>query len=312
MSSSPDTTPLIDYEKLFQLKKNIDDIAAQVNSSEPNFIIFGGIALLSQETPAECKFLRIVSWLYTMYCEAGKKAGIKWLVDRFETYNLDPDGRLKKHFESVHPLRTFFQHNLENDDSYNGKTKRTCKNWFKEQCGSEEPKENSHWELCLKYIYKDAHEFLEAILKCIEKVDQDESRVGMLENWSSFRQDNFSLPELNNLIREVASGMGIEVGNIKKLRDKVHNKLANNKGTIRRKGYENNRIIQEVITDTILEDPTLTSSLVPDDIIKEFKIPQGKQVFELLKQGRGIYKNDPSLSREELLEKLRPSSEPLV
>ena len=311
MSSSPNTTPLI-YEKLFQLKQEIDDVAAQVNSSEQNFIIFGGIALLSQETPAECKFLRIVSWLYTMYCEAGKKAGIKWLVDRFETYDLDPDGRLKKHFESVHPLRTFFQHNLENDDSYNGKTKRTCKNWFKEQCGTEEPKKNSDWELCLEYLYEDAHGFLEAILKCINRVDQDESRVGMLEDWSSFRQNNFLLPELNNLIREVASGMGIEVGNIKKLRDKVHNNLATNKGKIRREGYDENQIIKMIITDTMLEEPTLTSPLFPDDIINEFNIPQGKQVWELLKQGREIYKNNPFLSREELLEKLRSSSDPLI
>src|ERR1700674_3799190 len=64
--------------------------------------------------PAELGFLRLVSWLYVFYWEAGK-ISVPYLSQRFDTYALDPGGKIRQHSSSIQKLRTYTQHNLDSE-----------------------------------------------------------------------------------------------------------------------------------------------------------------------------------------------------
>lgn len=295
------------YQDLEQLKQNIDTLASQINQQESNFKIFEEMKTLSLGTSDECQFLRLVSWLYSMYFEAGRKSGLKWLVDRLETYNLDPDMRLKNYFERINPLRTFFQHNLQSGDDYNGKIKRTCRDWFKSLCGVDSPLEDHHWNTCFEVCLKETFDFLDAIKQCLCEIDRDESKDEMLKDWLSYRKGLFSVVDYNNLIREVASDLGFNIDSIKKFRNKLEDKLQSKRLTkIIRDGDNETMTIKKIITDMLLEEPTVLMPLTASDVIEEFSIEAGNsKIFEILKKGKIIFTDNPLLSRQQLLDKLK-------
>ncbi|NEU79865.1 hypothetical protein [Nostoc sp. UIC 10630] len=298
------TEVLILYKKLYNYKEEIDFLAVKINSGET---VFGSISIqLTNSSISELNFQRVVSWLYTLYWEAGKKSDIKFLIERFSVteYSLDIDGKLGKHFELVRSLRTYFQHNIATEDNHNNKVQRTCNEWFKEQCETSLPIDEQTWDSCLISLIQDAEFFLKALLKCIEAIENDESRDEIIHQWSVRRKRYFSPWEFDNLIREITGDLGISK-DVVSIRNKYQNKWSSFLKTLPIDSDFKTQA-KQLILSSILEEQLTTFPLLPEDIIIYFGIEAGSQkVYELLKKAKCFYKNNPALSKDDLIEKLR-------
>jgi hypothetical protein len=298
------TEVMLVYKSLCDYKDKIDIIAIKINSGET---VFGNINIqLTNSCISELNFQRVVSWLYILYWEAGKKSDIKFLVERFNVteYSLDVDGKLSKHFELVRSLRTFFQHNIATENNNNNRVQITCNRWFENQCGTSLPIDGQTWDSCLINLIQDAEDFLKALLKCIHFIENDESGHEIIHQWNVRRKRYFSPGDFDNLIREITGDLGIFKDPVK-LRNKYQTKWSDFLKTL---PIESDFKVEakKLILSSILEQQVTTLPILPQDIIENFGIEAGSQkVDELLKKAKIFYKNDPTLSKKDLIEKLR-------
>jgi hypothetical protein len=290
------------FDKLSACKQEIDSIVSQMIGGDQLFgsisiqFTFGGIS--------ECCFQRLTSWLYTLYWEVGRKSDIKFLVELFNTFNLDTDEDLSKHFYLVQALRTLFQHNVANEDTHSSRVQRRCSEWFERICGTSKPENDSDWEKCLVDLANEAQSFLEAILKCIQLLECDESKDEIIYQWNMRRKRYFSPWDYDNLIREVMGDLGLSK-DVVRIRSRYQSKwneflknLSNSSDFI----FE----IKKLILNTLLDDQEMLMPLITDDIISAFSIPAGSQeIYKLLTKAKKIFRSDSELTKQELLERLR-------
>ena len=287
------------YQNILFKKENINQKTLLLSQEN----LFQEVSLkISEGTPAEFKFIRTVSWFYALYYEAGK-INVKFLLGKYRAYNLDPDLRLFKHYEIVSKLRTFFQHNLVFSEEHDSGIKMHCEQWFQSQCGLIEPVENQEWKNCLLKFLKDACEFIDALLKCIHCIEQDESRDEILREWE-FRRKRYHPPhEFHRLIQIVAADMGqnyiTPVSFYNKHQDKWNKRLEVLNGD-----YDFEDMGRKLIESALLENTELPIN--GKDIMERFQIPPGVELKEILAKAKNLYKTDPYLytSPEKLLEKL--------
>ena len=98
--------------------------------------------------PADLGFLRLVSWLYVLLWEAGK-VSVPFVMKRFEAYSVDPDGEMRAHTINVQELRTYTQHNLNNEEAHDKKTMGNYHAWFASHCGTAVPDSEDEWNRCV-------------------------------------------------------------------------------------------------------------------------------------------------------------------
>lgn len=298
MSASDSSSEM--YQNILFKKEDINQKTLLLSQEN----LFQEVSLkISEGTPAEFKFIRTVSWFYALYYEAGK-INVKFLLGKHKAYNLDPDLRLFKHYEIVSKLRTFFQHNLVHSEEHDFNIKVHCEQWFQSQCGLIEPVENQEWENCLVNFLKDACEFLDALLKCIHHIEQDEeSRDTILSEWELRRKRYHPPHEFHKLIQIVAADLGqnyiAPVSFYNRYKDEWNKRLENITGD-----YNFEDQVRKWIEAALLENTELPIN--GKDIMEHFQIPPGVRVREILAKAKNLYNTDPYLysSPEKLLEKL--------
>jgi hypothetical protein len=301
---------LRNYQKNFSTyKQEIDLIVSEITEGDE---LFGSIIIqFSFQGMPECCFQRVISCLYTLYWEVGKKSDIKFLVQLFETYDLDKSKNLSGHFYLVQSLRTILQHNITNEDSHNVKVKKNCSEWFKSTCGVSAPENDSHWEKCLIKLVEDSQNFLAATLKCIQHIKSDESRDEIVYQWNERRKRYFTPWDYDKLIREVIGNIGV-TKDVVKLRNRHQSKWNTNLANLSNDSdfrFE----LKKLILDTLLEDQEILMPLMPEDIILEFCIEAGSQeIFKLLARAKKIFRSAPDLTKKEILERLVSENEILM
>ena len=132
-------SPEVLMSELISLKEEINQLAQSlINNQEA---VFDELSLsMPRFTPAELGLLQTVSWLYVLYNEVGK-ANVKFLLDKFSAYNIDPEKKNTTHFRMVHHLRTFFQHHLNLNETRDANIQTDCQRWFQQQCQTTLPME---------------------------------------------------------------------------------------------------------------------------------------------------------------------------
>jgi hypothetical protein len=287
------------YENFFSKKDDLEQKVLLLNQQN----LFGQVSLkITQGTPAEYYFIRTVSWFYALYYEAGR-VNVKFLLEQQKANkDLDPESRFAKHYALVSKLRTFFQHNLVYSEEHDSSIKVHCEQWFKEQCGLIEPIEDQNWENCLLNLLKDACDFLESLIKCIQYIEQDESRDEILLKWDFQRKRYHPPHEFHKLIKIVATDMGRdhidEVRLYNKYKDDWNKYLALINGD-----YIFEKQVRKLIEIALLENKILP--IDGTDIMEYFGLQPGSQIGQLRSKAQDIYNADPYLSPEKILEKLR-------
>lgn len=286
------------------LKDEINRVALQFH--EIDGIEDGVFGYLSLSRPrfssAEAGFLRVVSWLYVTYREAAG-INIEFLKERLSAYGLDPDGDASAHYTNVYNLRTFLQHNLDPARSRNRQVQEACTIWFKEQCGTPAPAEESHWANCLQAMLREAGYFFEAVRECIRRIERDESRDQILREWS-FRRSRYHPPqEFDRVISIVANDMGREHLDAPRFRKRFYDAWTKDLQT-RQPDYDFDTEARKLIEHALLSETAPVLPITGHDIIAEFGIDPGVRVGELLASARNVYEASPCSSAD-LLERLR-------
>ena len=286
---------------IVQKKEGIDRMSKRLNNGQA---VFREISLeMPKLTPPELGLLRVVSWFYVHYYEAGK-INVDFLAERLTTYNLDPVGNLSQHLTLVNRLRTYFQHNLDPSSPRDRDIQDYCEMWFKSQCGTFEPSEDSEWKKCLHGFLQETIDFLDALLKSIREIEQDESREQILRDWDLRRSRYHPPHKFDRLIDEVAVDMGRDSLDAVKFRKRYYDRWIK-EITFLQGDYNFEFEARKLIESTLLTDTMAVLPITGKDILATFdNIQPGPEVGELLQKAKSIYEKNPC-TKDELLEKLR-------
>jgi hypothetical protein len=282
--------------RIVTIKDNINRLASNVKDID---YIFDYISLeMPKLSHPELGFIRIVSWLYVLYYEAGK-INVDFISQRFEAYNIDSDENLKMHFSNVHDLRTFLQHNLNSDREHDSKIDKICTNWFKRNCSTWVPNSDSEWESCLESILLNSIEFLKGLESCFREIEKDDSYTQIVEQWVLKRQQYHPPHDFERMIQLTANDMGRDNIDSKKICNKYMGGWKNELGLLK-SDYDFAYEVRRRVENVLLNDVSLI--ITGKDIIDRGITP-GPDVAVYLKKADLIYKNsENTFSKEELLD----------
>lgn len=281
--------------------QEINRVASRLTGMEDG--VFAPVSLeMPKFDPAELGFLRLASYLFVLYHEVGK-VGVAFLVDRFDVYSLDGDGKLRKHCDAVKKLRTYLQHNLDPRKPHDKGIQEASECWLKEQCGTPIPGGELQWKKALTGVLEEAGRFLDAMLEAIRKIEGDESKEEICREWV-FRVSRYHPPEsFDELIFRVAADMGRDHIEPARMRRRYYEKWVEELSLLK-PGYDFETEARRLIEHALLFGSTPVLPVDGRDIMEEFQIQPGPQVGQMLVEARAIYESAPC-SREALLQKLR-------
>lgn len=295
--------PRILMFQAISLREKLNRTAAALNRDDFDSAVV--VDPISLETPefssSELGLLRAVSWFYVLIHEAGK-VGVMFLVERLDTYPVDPEGEKIVFHDVVRRLRTYFQHNLTPQKPRDFETIKTCESWFGSQCGSKTPTTEIQWRECLIGFLQEACAFLDALYQCVLHVEQDESKVQILKEWHTRRQRYHPPHEFDRLIEQVAGDMGREALDAKTFRQRFYDKWVKELELLSIP-YDFQREARKRIEHALLHEVTPILPVDGRDVMHHFEIPPGPLVGALLKRANTLYTTQPCTS-EELLQKL--------
>lgn len=251
-------------------------------------------------TCVEAGFLRSISWLYTLYFEAGKTS-LAFLVARLPHYDIDPTGLHQEHVRTVHDLRTVFQHNVVPDDEHQIGTLNRSEQWLHHHCGTAEPASDRHWTQLLAVILNESVQSLQNIVECIQCIGDDEFRDQIVSEWH-FHCERYHPPhDFDHLISVAAADLGQEHIDTVRIRNRYYDtwmrELQLLQGT-----YD-----FEVEARKRIELVLLETSILPitgKEVMSTFNIPPGPEVGKALRLARSLYQREPC-GPEQLLERLQ-------
>lgn len=264
--------------------------------------VFTNISLdLPKFQSAELDFIRLVSWLYVAYFEAGN-VGVKFLLEKSRAFEINKIDEIEKHLNTIKKLRTYLQHNLETHKKHDIAIKEACEYWLEEACGSPVPNGEESWGNCLIVILKETILFLETLLKSIRCIESDTDSERMLKEWK-FRIDRFHPPhEFELLILKIAFDFGVGHLDSEKYRKKHYDHWT---ATLKAKtdSYDFETEARKLIEHSLLSEETITLPITGKDVIDEFDIPPGPKIKKILIKARELYILEPC-TKEELIDKL--------
>lgn len=286
-------------------RESLNHIASRLNGRTPG--VFTEISLgLPRIEPAELGFIRVVSWLYVLYYEAGK-IGTKFLVERIET--LSPEHTaIKDHYYLIGKLRTYLQHNLDPSKSHDYQIQRMCEAWFLEECGSQIPSSEAHWGKCLSALLTAALQFLKALVATVRIIETDESKDAIVDEWV-YALDRYHAPhEFDAIIGIVCREMGREYIEPAELRRRFYDRWTKEMQVMKTK-YDFAMEARKLIEHTLLTETIPVLPITGSDVIRHFGIQPGPRVGALLQIARRLYDQEPCSAQELLLRVENHSSE---
>jgi len=291
-------TPVPKISQLVQIKDEVNASSARLGKNVP---VFRNLQTPPLEyTCSEAGFLRVVSWFYTLYYEAGK-ISIDFLIEKFQVYDLDPEGKGSAHINAIHFLRTTLQHSLDPNNKNDQNTEQSSSQWFISKCGELIPTNNDQWNSCLKAILVEGIEFLSTLIECIFKIEKDEFCNQIIQDWNEKCSNFHPKFEFEKLVSEVANDIGLSQLDPYKVCNIFYERWSKELEYLR----SNN--IFDVEARKLIERDLIRNPVLPitgADIILEFGIPPGKRVGEILRLAYNLYREGPCTANE-LLARLK-------
>lgn len=251
---------------------------------------------------AELGFIRVTSWLYVLYFEAGK-LGLAFLQEQFDTYAIDPKLNGRKHIQLIQRLRTFLQHNLDFNTEHDQSILAGCHEWFRGCCGTAIPTEDEQWRRCLEKLLEDAVAFFSMAITCLRSMEKDALVEQIREAWT-IRITRYHPPhQFDSLISVVISDMGREFLDVVAFRNR-HFNVWTNKLRALTENYSFEIEGRKLIEDALLKDSLTLLPITGADLIALLEIPPGPEVGRALGLARSLYDEKPC-NRDTLLERLK-------
>lgn len=252
----------------------------------------------------EAGFLRIVSWLYMVFYEAGRADTI-FLLEKMKGFELDKDGIYKDYYKLIHALRTNLQHSMNFQNQRNDALKQATELWFIKQIHISYPRTSAEWRKCLRMLLIEALSLFEAMEKMVQIIISDDDSKQLILSWNQDASHFHEPSDFDQIIYNVAHEIGIQI-DVVKHRNKYF-ELWTKKIEVLPAGYDFESEARKMVQKTLLEDPPIP--VTTSEIMKELKITAGPIVGYYLKQAKQLYFDSPC-SREQLLERLKTVSLP--
>src|SRR3989339_1248224 len=289
-------------ELMFDMLKGVDElnrVSSRLLSQE-----YGVFLTVSLETPnlspSELGFIRVTTWLYVHYYEAGK-VGLDFLESKVDAYSLIADDYCRTHRKLIGLMRTFLQHNLDLQKQRDRVIQDACEEWLDKGCRTKVPSTEAHWAACLIALLKDSIKYLEVLCKAVRQVEADESREEICRQWKSRAEKHLPPHRFDELVAMAAIDMGRESIDPCKFRKQYYDKWSRELALLS-EHQDVEREARRLIEHSILTNSTPTLPITGMDIISELAIEPGTMVGQLLEKAQRIYSVD-ICSREALLDK---------
>jgi hypothetical protein len=274
---------------VLSLRDHINVISSKFVGIGP---VFGPISLnLPKLEPAELGFIRVVSWLFVGYFEIGK-LGTEFLSELAVTFNISTDQLNLTHRKRVQQLRTYCQHNLKPDEAHTKEIQSACEGWFTENCGTPAPSDNTHWERILLALISEARFYFGGLEKVLRKIEQSESREQILGQWA-LRISRFHAPhEFDKVVAAVAADFGRESFDSVKFRKRYYDRWRK-EFEVRTDDCDFEREARKLIEHALLSELENVLPINGTDIMREFSIPPGHEVKNILAIAKEIFNSAP-------------------
>ena len=293
------TPAAIGFDSVEQLRIIINNDAFNIGKQAP---VFREVYSLPKNfTCFEAGFLRMTSWLYMLYYEAGK-GELEFAIEKFNIYSIENTTISKNHYKDLRVLRTTFQHSLDLDLSRNAQYKTITENWFNRAIYKKHPTAADDWQNCLELIVKDALVFLTNISEVIQKISKDEFVKSIIDDWNFKSSRIHQHHDFDSLIYTAAHEFGMQYLDTIKFRKKNAEtwiqELQNLTGN-----YDFNIEARKLIERDMIKKPLLP--ITGQDIMDAFDIPPGPKIKIIMETALSIFAQKPC-SKEELINKIKP------
>lgn len=166
----------------------------------------------------ELSFLRLVSWLYTIYVEVGKLS----LSTIIKSMTTEEQLKFKDHKTIVQNYRTILQHNIDISSSTRDfKLSKDCCTWAKKTCGKNIPNTEADWAKMSEAMMNETNEILSSILRTLEEMtNSDLKKQIFVSNWEATVNKNISPYEFDNHIKKIINFIDVNDFDIVSYRNK--------------------------------------------------------------------------------------------
>ncbi len=253
-------------------------------------------------SPPELGFYQTVTWLYAFYYEAGR-ISLRFIIDRLQTYSPNRHGDHLRHYEAVKRLRTYLQHNLNLDSTQDLKTQQICEEWFSDACGSAIPGIDQEWNECLERILGESSAFLSATIECIRAIERDDSTRVIVEQWSIRLSQYHPKQEFESLVSVVIHDIGQDSLDPAHITGRYYDQWNRNL-RFQSEDYIFEEDARRLIEQTILNEGELPPPISGRDIMRNFGIPPGPEIGDLLRKAKALYYAEPCTA-ERLIARLK-------
>lgn len=169
-------------------EQKVDDINTLIshlfNNSE--VVFFTKVSVIRPNFQnKELSFVRLVTWLYTLYFEAGKDS-LKVIKSSMGS---DSKKLYTKNSKLVNNFRTKLHHNLDRSSTRNFKIESDCHEWTKSVCNKSIPTSEEEWEKCSIKLLDEAFNVLNAIASELELMtDTPTQKEIFIFNWNASKE----------------------------------------------------------------------------------------------------------------------------
>ena len=257
---------------------------------------------LPNATHAELAFYQSVTWIYALYVESGI-VSFSFLIPRLEAYGLDEDGENKCHFSDIRSLRTFLQHNLSFDSARENRLQERCSQWFVQHCGSVFPGDEQEWECALSGVLETSCGFLSSMNACLRMLEQDAASEMVVQQWIVRLDRHHTIHEFRAIVEAVIHDVGqpwLDAGRITKSQYSIWSSKIRTLSV----GYDFEHEARRIVEHTIVNEYDPPLPITGSDLMREFGLPPGREVGEMLRRARSIYSRRPR-DRDQLMDALR-------
>ena len=130
----------------------------------------------------ELSFIRLISWLYTIYFETGKPS----LNIINKSMSTDEQLKFKEHKKVVQNFRTLLQHNINTKGSSREfKLVKDCMEWSKKSCDKSTPVNEEDWMRVSEVLIAEAYDIFNLVLSTLESMTNSSPKKEIfIINWN--------------------------------------------------------------------------------------------------------------------------------
>jgi hypothetical protein len=203
----------------------------------------------------------------------------------------------------IKQLRTVLHHSLDLESERDSEIDQRCGRWCQQACGTAVPASDQEWEDCLRKFLAEVEQLVGKLIAGLRDIERHEAKEELLDVWR-FRKLRYRSPfEFDNIVVRVAADIGRENLDAAKFRARYYDEWLRALDLIKDESTIESEI-RRLIEYALMADAPRMLPISGNDVMREFSLPPGPKIGELLKEGKRIFATKPR-GAEELLDELR-------